>query len=239
MHTTWNWIIFLCPNTMYTVYTSTYTYILSGKFYAGRVMLWDLCIWQLGHSSRSPCGTAYKHEINFKLPRYIFTLCYMTGFHQTYAHKTVRRTVCEIFILPMRCRVIEGWVSGSLKVNDSWPSALTTFLLVIVAREGCQQRGAAGCRGHTLVLQGRWCPCWTYPGHGCRGCTHLVALVWKTQSQKLCHRFKFHLQIKQHRSYFSVYKDKHKAEGHILKHVCVLHQTFYNKDDMTILSLIY
>lgn len=73
----------------------------------------------------------------------------------------------------MWCRIIEGGIIGSLKVNDSWPSALTSFLLVIVAGEGCQQqRGTTGCRGQALVLQGG-CPSWTYPGDGRGGCTHL------------------------------------------------------------------
>lgn len=52
------------------------------------------------------------------------------------------------------------------------------------------------------------------------------------QSQKLCHRFKFHLLVKRHGSYFSVDKDKHKAGGHILKWVSLLHKTFYKNDDI-------
>lgn len=54
--------------------------------------------------------------------------------------------------LPVRSRIIEGRIVGRLKVNDSGPPALTTLLLIIIARESCQQRGAAGCRGQTLVL---------------------------------------------------------------------------------------
>lgn len=44
---------------------NTNTYIFSGEFYAGGVMLWDLCIWQLGHSSRSPHSAAQDSEIAF------------------------------------------------------------------------------------------------------------------------------------------------------------------------------
>lgn len=37
-------------------------YIFSGELDAGGVMLWDLCIWQFGHSSRGLRGAAHKHK---------------------------------------------------------------------------------------------------------------------------------------------------------------------------------
>ena len=37
-------------------------YIFSGELDAGGVMLWDLCIWQFGHSSRGPLGAEHKHK---------------------------------------------------------------------------------------------------------------------------------------------------------------------------------
>lgn len=69
----------------------------------------------------------------------------------------------------MRHRVTKGGVVGRLEVDNPGPPPLTPFLLVVVAWEGGEERGAAGGRGHALavVFQGR-CP----PGDGCGGDAH-------------------------------------------------------------------
>lgn len=81
------------------------------------------------------------------------------------------------YYLPMRGRIVKWGVSDGLEVNHPGPAPLTLLLFIVVSGESRQQRGAAGHRGQTLVLQG-WSPL-MHPGDGCGGCAHLS---WETDT---------------------------------------------------------
>lgn len=123
-------------------------------------MLWDLCIGQFGHGCRRPCGAAYTGGIILNLQ----------GMNTKF--QSASRTAGPPIGLPVRSRVVEGWVGGSLEVNDPWPAALTPLLLVVIAGEGGQQRWAAACRRLVLVAQARRGPAGTDPGDRCGGGAH-------------------------------------------------------------------
>lgn len=87
----------------------------------------------------------------------------------------------NLYILPMRRGFIKGRVRNTLKVDDSWPSALTTFFFVVIPGKCSQQWCALCCSSDTLVFWYRGCPSLTNPGIRSRRCTHFdfTVLFWK------------------------------------------------------------